>query len=136
MKQIESTQSYFDREGFPMSLEDWATRFQDHDYKIVKQERSGKYLVSTVWVGINMCFRPDLPIQIFETIVFSIEDEKHDNPDQLVRGDSTEEEALVGHERVWLGGNVIDGYMQRYSTEQEALRGHEETVKLAAQGLL
>lgn len=103
---FESTPRYFDREGKPMELLDWARLCEDHDYKIVKQEEVGKYFVSTIWVGLNMSFWKEALIKIFETMILLIDDDdKSDDP--------------------------IKGYQDRYSTEAEALEGHAKAVQIA-----
>jgi hypothetical protein len=95
---------HFDREGQLMGFGDWAEAIGDTDYKVVKRDEVGKYLVSTVWLGLDCRFGdPSLlegkPI-IFETMVF---DQSGDHP--------------------WM-----DRYMNRYATEEEALKGHEEAL--------
>ena len=105
-KQFETTPRYFDREGNPMELLDWARLCEDYDYKIVKQEEVGKYFVSTVWVGLNMSFWREAAIKIFETMIFLRDDDEK----------SIDE---------------IKGYQDRYSTEAEALEGHAKAVQIA-----
>ncbi len=97
---------YFDRQGIEMELMDWGRKCEDEDYKILKQEEIDRYFVSTVWIGLNMQMFKQLPIQIFETMVF-LKDEDNKNPD-----------------------DPLNMYQKRYSTEEEALRGHEETLAI------
>lgn len=106
IKEFEHTPRYFDRKGNPMALLDWARLCEDDDYKIVKQEDVGDYFVSTVWVGLNMAFWREMPIKIFETMIF-VKDKEQKRKDP------------------------IDGYQDRYSTEEEAIEGHEKAVKIA-----
>jgi hypothetical protein len=102
-KQFESTIRYFDRQGNPIEILDWARKCQDYDYKLVKQEEVGKYFVSTIWVGLNMSMWRNNPIQIFETMIFlnegSDEERRNDPICDLIHRYSTEEQALAGHER-------------------------------------
>ena len=115
-KQIEFIPRYFDRQGKPMELLDWSRKCEDPEYKIVKQEKVGKYFVSTVWVGLNMSMWRDCKIQIFETMIFlnegSAEDRRNDPICDLMHRYATEEEALIGHQRavsVANGSILLDG---------------------------
>lgn len=90
---------YFDRKGNPLTCLDWGDKFSDREYQVVKQETIGKYLISTVWVGLNMNMFRDGPPLIFETMIFF---EQAGNKNELC------------------------GYQERYSTEEEALIGHEK----------
>jgi len=92
---------YFDRQGRELQLMDWASKFEDKEYQIVKQDRIGKYFVSTVWLGINHRFMRGGPPLIFETMVF-VDDEK----------------------------DPLNEYQERYSTEEEAVNGHEDTIAI------
>lgn len=94
--------NYYNRDGRPITLEEFMETFEDPQYKIVERttlknpKGDGEdILVSTVWLGADHGFGTGLPI-IFETMVF--------------------------------GGN-LSGYEQRYSTELEALTGHADAVK-------
>lgn len=107
---------YYDRQGQPIydTLE-WSRLHQDKSYRVVKQEDTplGKYWVSTVWLGIDHSFdwsaidRINPKPIIFETMVFSV-----DNSGIT---------------------DFSDGEQERYSTEQEALIGHEKMVKKYAE---
>jgi len=93
---------YFDKQGNPIEMLEWAKLFEDFEYKVIQQTTlpSGKW-VSTVWIGSCHNFNPlhnDNHL-IFETMVFP----KKGNYDCLD--------------------------MKRYSTEEEALKGHEEMCK-------
>ena len=58
---------FVDRDGKPMTLDEWSLQFNDEEYRRVDETWiEGKfyvYQVSTVWLGIEG--------QIFETMVFS-----------------------------------------------------------------
>lgn len=60
-------QEFTDRDGKPMSLDEWSLQFADEEYRRVDETWiDGPYYtyhVSTVWLGIEG--------QIFETMVFS-----------------------------------------------------------------
>jgi hypothetical protein len=87
----------YDREGNPISIEQWRLLFEDKRYQILKQTQIGTLQVSTIWLGVdhnwdtymhNLDQRP----LIFETMIFGSEEEKQ-----------------------W-----------RYASEQEALAHHDE----------
>ena len=98
---------WFDRKGNPISPQEAALHFIDNNYKILKHTVVGKYLVSTVWLGLNYNYFNDPPL-IFETMIF------------LDTGDDSFE-GISGH----------DLYMDRYSTEEEAFAGHEKACEIA-----
>lgn len=60
----------------------------------------GRYVVSTVDLGINHQFLPDLPPLYYETMIFT---ENEDNP--------------------------FEYYQERYTTEKQARKGHKRAVK-------
>lgn len=66
--------NYFDRDGNPLELMEWAMKFEDLDYKRVAFTELGDLEVSTVWLGTTVS-REGPPL-IFETIVFGGEDER------------------------------------------------------------
>lgn len=104
---FENKPRYFDREGKPLQLLEWARMCEgNEEYRIVKQEMVGEYFVSTVWVGLNMSYWRYAPIKIFETMIFRIDEDMEIE-------------------------DSIRGYQQRYSTETEALKGHEKAIKIA-----
>jgi hypothetical protein len=47
---------YFDRDGFPISGEQWGSLHNDFKYKIVMQDEVGGWLISTVWLGLDHGF--------------------------------------------------------------------------------
>jgi hypothetical protein len=83
---------YYDRDGKPMALLEWAKRFEDTDYKVVAQTvLPDKTLVSTVWLGLDHQYGAGPPL-IFETMVFPYRgDETHQERY------TTEAEARAGH---------------------------------------
>lgn len=90
---------YYDRQGKPITMEEWAGLFGRLPYKIVRQEllRNG-FMVSTVWLGLDHRWLPDGPPLIFETMVFP-------------------------------PGGWGELATERYSTEQEAIAGHSALVR-------
>lgn len=90
---------YYDRQGNPISMEEWSKKLNDRTYQRVAETTlsDGKW-VSTVWLGLNHSFGDGLPL-FFETMVFPSKD----------------------------NFNELD--CQRYSSEEEALKGHKEMVE-------
>ena len=65
----------YNREGEPISHEEWARMFEDHEYQVVKQDTlDNGIFVSTVWLGLNHAFGGG-PHRIFETMVFGGQEE-------------------------------------------------------------
>ena len=95
---------YFDKKGNPITLEEFVRLFEKKGYKVIKQERIGKYIVSTVWLGVSHGFYGQAPI-IFETMIFC---------------DEGKNDSLY----LW---------QDRYTTEEEALEGHKKAVDLVKQ---
>lgn len=61
---------YFDRDGEPLKLMEWARLVEEDEYRRVAwDELPGGVRVSTVWVGINYEWHPDRPPLIFETMI-------------------------------------------------------------------
>lgn len=87
--------NYFDKDGNPMSLEDWAKKHSDFDYKSIGDDRSEMWQVSTVWLGINHNFIGEGPPIIFESMVFRNDPEDWEDHD--CRRYSTLAEAEAGH---------------------------------------
>lgn len=98
--------AYYDREGRPITLEDWA-QLRGEDYRRVGGTHIGQLWVSTVWLGLDHGFPlgPDednyRPL-IFETMVFG-------------------------------PGSCSELFMARYSTLADAQAGHVEACLLAKQ---
>jgi hypothetical protein len=84
---------------------------EDREYKVVGQDRVGRFFVSTVWVGLNHNYGDGPPL-IFETMVFD---------------ESKKQEYGIGDGK-WtsLGEDV---FTDRYSTEEGAKAGHVEVLK-------
>lgn len=59
--------TYYNREGSPISFEEWSMLFQDNTYQIIKQTKIDDFMISTVWSGIAV-FPSEFP-KIFETVV-------------------------------------------------------------------
>lgn len=88
---------YYDRQGQPMTMREWATSFEtNRDLKRVAETTlpNGRW-VSTVWLGIDHAFGSGPPL-IFETMVFGSTGESDLDCERY----STEAEALAGHARL------------------------------------
>lgn len=67
---------YYDRWGLPIDRDEWATRFEDDDYKRVGDTLIDKrWRVSTIWLGLDhgYGYMDGAPL-IFETCVFDHHD--------------------------------------------------------------
>jgi hypothetical protein len=86
---------YYDRDGAPMTLLEWADRLEDVVYKRVAETTlpDGKW-VSTAWLGLDHQ-HGDGPPLIFETMIFSSDKSGSEEVD-CVRY-STLAEAEAGH---------------------------------------
>lgn len=87
---------YYDRQGKPMSREEFARRFDDMDYRSIGLDTVGPIQVSTVWLGIDHSFGRGRPL-IFETMAF---DEHGGEWLDLQERYATEAEARAGHATV------------------------------------
>src|SRR5262245_17632735 len=85
----------YDREGQPITIEQWAVLIGDLNYiKVAENTLPDGMWISTVWLGINHRFLHKGPPLIFETGVFRSKDNL-ESMDQ--RRYSTEADAIVGH---------------------------------------
>lgn len=105
---------YYDRDGTPMSMADWALKFENWEYKRVGRYKNAFVIVSTVWLGLDHRFGPGKPL-IFESMAF-LRGPGEDLGDELdQKRYSTIEEARIGHEkmvkkyryRFWLLGPIV-----------------------------
>jgi hypothetical protein len=82
--------SYYDKNGIPMSLMDWAHKFEDVEYKRVARYQNLFVLVSTVWLGLDHNFTGGTPL-IFESMAFSrfgasIDCQRYSTLDEALKG--------------------------------------------------
>jgi hypothetical protein len=90
---------YYDPEGNPIEYDEWIRLFNDYETKIVAQDtflndKDEEVRVSTVYLGLDHSYGDDMPILIFETMVFG---GKHDEYQMRY---STKEKALKGHKEI------------------------------------
>lgn len=101
---------WYNKVGFPITVEEAAKLLKDPDYKIVKQTKlKNGYKVSTVWLGIDHNFSWGEK-QIFETMVF----------------DKRKVRVILGKKRIITHDDLET---VRYSTLQDVILGHEILVK-------
>jgi hypothetical protein len=103
---------YYDKAGKPMSMEEWAIRFEDMKYRKIGDTDvwgDGRTRVSTVWLGLDHSFGSGPPL-IFETMVFF-----SDGNEEMMWRYSTLRQAKAGHKNVvneLLGiKNLVDGLL-------------------------
>jgi hypothetical protein len=94
---------YYDRQGQPMTMRQWAEKFEDEGYTHIARDVIGPdepldpaplITVSTFWLGVNHNWRDDEPL-IYETLIIG-------------------------------GGYEATG--MRYPTEKQAREGHRRVV--------
>jgi hypothetical protein len=84
---------YYDRQGKPLTTEEFIVLFSRFEYKrIAYTELNDEVNISTVWLGIDHGCGSDKPV-IFETMIFGGE---HDGYQDRYY---TEDEARAGHEK-------------------------------------
>ena len=92
---------YYDRQGKPMTRQQWAEKFEDEDYRHIARDVIGPeeplgpaplITVSTFWLGLNHDWRSDEPL-IYETIIVG---GRHD---AIGMRYATETQAREGHPR-------------------------------------
>jgi len=89
---------YYDMDGSPLTLEEWARLFDDTDRRRIGLDHIGVATISTVWIGLDMGVG-----RIFETLVTGGD---YDGYERRYR---TMDEAAAGH------GEMVE-LVQRAST--------------------
>jgi hypothetical protein len=94
---------YYDRQGQPTTMDQWAEKFEDENYTHIARDVIGPdepldpaplITVSTFWLGVNHNWRNDEPL-IYETLIT---------------------------------GGGYDATGMRYTTEKQAREGHRRVV--------
>jgi len=113
---------YYDRQGKPISMERFYQLAADPEYKRVGEAKGCGKWVSTVWLGLDHSCGGGPPI-IFETMVFPLNQEGDANYGEIdCDRYATEEEALVGHERLCSDhAYVLDRIVKRLEEEDAAV---------------
>lgn len=107
---------YYDRQGKPISLEQFSRLFSDSSYRFVGLDFVGDRVVATIWLGFDALFRGPQGGDLFETTVFQLTQD----PNLGIRFDDSG--------RLYAICDVAP--MRHYSTESDAQAGHRETVEL------
>jgi hypothetical protein len=84
---------YYDREGRPVSMREWADTMGTGRDRHVALDYVGEVKVSTVWMGIDHNWSGTGPPLIFETMIFG------GSHDEECWRYSTEAAALAGHDQ-------------------------------------
>lgn len=61
---------FYDRQGKPITLEEWGVLAEDDNYRRVARTEVGHIVISTVWLGLNHNWWPGSPPVFFETMIF------------------------------------------------------------------
>lgn len=88
---------FYDRNGKKIKLERWMALYAKDENKVVKQERVGDKIVSTVWLGVDHNFSDEGSPLIFETMIFPILETGPVPVPEFVRRYAFEDEAVEGH---------------------------------------
>lgn len=83
---------YYDKQGKPLELLEWAKRLEDMEYKRVAVDEIDNRRVSTDWLGLSHQLGEGPPL-IFETMIFGTDEE-------YCARYSTEAQAIAGHAEV------------------------------------
>lgn len=129
----------YDREGNPISLDEFCKLREDREYIVVQQDHIDNWLVSTVWLGVDYQFGDGPPI-IFETKIFDQSQQGlQEAAESYERGRKAAMESF-GIEMAKLNPDQIglgpEAFTNRYSTEAEAKAGHEEALVAVRAGLV
>lgn len=91
--------NFYNKEGQPITLEDFRRLFADTAYKRIGLTEFSAHIVSTVWLGANHNFDTNSPPLIFETMVFKREKNKKDLEVIHCSRSPTQKEAMEQHEK-------------------------------------
>ena len=108
------TVRYFDRDGQPITMWQWAALLASDEYRRVAEDVVADFWVSTVWLGLDHQLLPELPKLTFETMVFTADD------GAIVQGPvrySTLGAAFMGH--AWIVKELRRRYELGYSIRGE-----------------
>ena len=81
------------------TLHEWGRMFDTPDARTVAKDEIGQWSVSTVFLGVDHRMGEPGPPLLFETMIFSAHDPRHENDESTWRY-STWEQAEDGHRRV------------------------------------
>lgn len=87
---------FYDRDGKPLTLLEWAHKYEDREYRQVAEDNNGEVRVSTIWLGVDHNWSEGRPLY-YETMIFG-------GPlDQTQWRWHTEKEAVAGHVEICSG---------------------------------
>lgn len=93
----ETKTNKYDKDGRAISIEDWAQLMEDRDYTRVAWTEIGKYVFSTVWLGLDHSFGDGPPL-IFESMAFKRKEDGKINSSGIYQARySTLKEAKAWH---------------------------------------
>ena len=105
---------YFDKQGKPLKQLEWVALLENRDYVMVgKTTVNDRYLISTIWLGLNHNFFGGPPL-IFETMIFDKTNDGRPHEDIEMMRYATEKEALEGHEQMVQLVTVLEGLSVRH----------------------
>lgn len=87
--------SYYNMKGNPISLLEWGDLFENFSNRFIKKDVVGKYVITTVWIGIDDFNDPP---NIFESMIFC--DDQSDELHEFACVYSNKEMAENGHEKL------------------------------------
>jgi len=104
--------SYFDQDGKPITHAQWLDTWGEIENRIIARTQDGRFLISTVWLGLNHQYGDGPPL-IFETMIF---DEQNNGADIGCQRYSTKEQAIAGHEdaKRWIEKTDREGYWPEF----------------------
>lgn len=120
---------YFDQDGQPMDMMEWARQYEDTASRILGRTQVGAYRISTVWLGLNHAFLGGPPL-IFETMVFG-PDSGHDI--DMVRY-HTKEAALAGHDEMVLLVTATTQSLEEMMQPRQMAQSHRDPAPLRVDG--
>lgn len=95
------TKYYIEVDGKPTPTDmiTWAKSFEKTDRIVQRTEINDKYLVSTVFLGLNHRFGKGPPL-LYETMVFPMKSGKVESGELDMARYATRQGALIGHRRM------------------------------------
>lgn len=84
--------NFYDRQGRPISVQEWAAKLEDAQYRVLAVTRVQDLTISTIWVGMGF---DEIKACIFETAVI-----EHDGQSRQWERYQTEGDARRGHDRI------------------------------------
>lgn len=133
-----------DKKGNPKIEKDvltWGRWYEGNTNRIVKQTKVGKYVISTVFLGMDMRFsgkgKPILwETMVFRTLTKKMANKKNADLKKLFKGINKRglpHDKLLKYRPLYKAGSKeqADGFgEERYASRVAAVRGHNKMVKL------